>query len=183
MSQITFTSNPTGTGIVTVQSPPTNTNRTVTLPDATGTLLATTSPLIQPRGIPLFSAYPSVAQAIPSSVSTKVNLQIEEVDTHNWFDTALSRFTPQIAGWYNFNGSVWIASSLTQIIPTLIKNGATAKNGSYMGASAGGLGVNGLVYMNGTTDYAELWVQIVTAQNLVPGATATYFQGYLVRAD
>lgn len=183
MSNLTVKGNVSGTGIVTLESPNTNTNRTITLPDVTGTLLANTSAVIQPRGIPLFSAYQSTAQAIPSNVSTKVNLQTEEVDTAGWFDTTLSRYTPQAAGWYQFIGSVWITTSLTQIIPYIVKSGVTAKSGSYVGTSAGGLGVTGLIYMNGTTDYVELWVQVVTAQNLVASSTSTYFQGYLVRAD
>lgn len=43
MSQITMLANTTGTGVFTIQSPGTNTNRTITLPDATGTVLTTDS--------------------------------------------------------------------------------------------------------------------------------------------
>ena len=39
MSNITVQGNASGSGIITVESPNTNSNRTVTLPDATGTLL------------------------------------------------------------------------------------------------------------------------------------------------
>ncbi len=41
MSQITMLANTTGTGVFTIQSPGTNTNRTITVPDATTTLVGT----------------------------------------------------------------------------------------------------------------------------------------------
>jgi len=183
MSKIKFTSNTAGTATFNVISPATNTNRNITLPDADGTILTTSSSVIQPRGIPLFSAYQSSTQTVGSNASTKINLQTKEVDTNNWFDTTLSRYTPQIAGWYQFIGSVWVATSITQIIPAIYRNGAVVKQGNYVATSAAGLNITGLVYMNGTTDYAELWAYIVTGQNLVASSNATYFQGHLVRAD
>jgi hypothetical protein len=41
MSKIAFESNVSGTGTFTIASPATNTNRTLTLPDVTGTVLST----------------------------------------------------------------------------------------------------------------------------------------------
>lgn len=41
MSQVTITGNASGTGVFTVASPASNTNRTLTLPDATTTLVGT----------------------------------------------------------------------------------------------------------------------------------------------
>jgi hypothetical protein len=41
MSQIKLSSNASGTGVFTLESPATNTNRTLTLPDATGTIITT----------------------------------------------------------------------------------------------------------------------------------------------
>jgi len=43
MSKISITSNPSGTGVFTISSPATNTNRTLTLPDETGTVLTSAS--------------------------------------------------------------------------------------------------------------------------------------------
>ena len=42
MSKISLASNGSGTGIFTIASPATNTNRTLTLPDTTGTLFDST---------------------------------------------------------------------------------------------------------------------------------------------
>ena len=46
MSNITVQGNASGSGIITVESPNTNSNRTVTLPDETGTLLTNASTTI-----------------------------------------------------------------------------------------------------------------------------------------
>jgi hypothetical protein len=43
MSSIAVTASATGTGVVSLVAPVTNTNRTLTLPDATGTVLAGTA--------------------------------------------------------------------------------------------------------------------------------------------
>lgn len=44
MSKIALTPDGSGTGVFTLASPGTNTDRTITLPDATGTLVSTSSP-------------------------------------------------------------------------------------------------------------------------------------------
>jgi hypothetical protein len=45
MSKIALTPNATGTGVFTISSPATNTNRTLTLPDEAGTVLTSASSL------------------------------------------------------------------------------------------------------------------------------------------
>jgi hypothetical protein len=45
MSKIALTPNATGTGIFTISSPATNTNRTLTLPDEAGTVLTGSGPI------------------------------------------------------------------------------------------------------------------------------------------
>jgi hypothetical protein len=46
MSNITVQGNASGSGVITLESPNTNSNRTVTLPDETGTLLTSVSSTI-----------------------------------------------------------------------------------------------------------------------------------------
>ncbi len=43
MSKVALSSNASGTGTLTIAAPNTNSNRTLTLPDATGTILAGTA--------------------------------------------------------------------------------------------------------------------------------------------
>lgn len=44
MSKIALTPNPAGTGTLTIAAPSTNVDRTITLPDASGTILASGAP-------------------------------------------------------------------------------------------------------------------------------------------
>jgi hypothetical protein len=72
MSQVRVSGNASGTGILTVTSPNTNSNRTLTLPDNTGTLLSTAS-----AG--------TVLQVVQATYSTQV-----VVSTNTYTDTGLS---------------------------------------------------------------------------------------------
>ena len=56
MSKVQLQGNVSGTGIFTIASPNSNTDRTLTLPDNTGTLLSSSSTITQNNG-PAFSAY------------------------------------------------------------------------------------------------------------------------------
>ncbi len=51
MSQIKLAPNASGTGIFTIDSPNSNTNRTLTLPDATGTILTSATTTGFPAGV------------------------------------------------------------------------------------------------------------------------------------
>ena len=110
---------------------------------------------------PAFSAYNTSGQSFTSTVTTKVTLDGEIFDTNNNF--ASSRFTPTVAGYYQFNGIVQVASGSTNITEAqvaIFKNGAAAIFGTYIVGpnSAVTFSVcSGLLYMNGTSDYAEMY--------------------------
>lgn len=141
---------------------------------------------------PAFSAYKSGGnQTITSSTFTKVQLNTEEFDTNNSFDpTTNYRFTPTVAGYYQINGAVNGESStgtLTRCLASIFKNGVELKRGSDTLISAGGAYlsvVTSIVYLNGTTDYLELYAFITAGTTaVVAGNLAlTYFSGALVRA-
>lgn len=134
---------------------------------------------------PAFSAYQSSAQSISSQTYTKVNLQTEEFDTNNNFDSTTNyRFTPTVAGYYQFNATV-AQDTAVNLWPLLYKNGTTNKSGNSV-ALASGIGaiatVSGLIYLNGSTDYVELYIFTSGATTLSTGAALTTMQGVLVRA-
>lgn len=143
---------------------------------------------VQPQmltGGPAFSAYQSSAQTLPSTTLTKLNFQTEEFDTASCFDNTTNyRFTPNVAGYYFFNGAMAISSSATQGFLSFYKNGSEAKRGSYNSATSGLnlIEATALIYCNGTTDYIELWGYLGSGQALSASATYTYFQGFLARA-
>lgn len=132
---------------------------------------------------PAFGAYQSTLQSIPSATLTKVQFQTEEFDTANCFDSATNyRFTPSVAGYYQFNFAVGFAVAITNLVVTLYKNGARLKDGQFS-SSATVISGSSLVSMNGTTDYVEVFTFQGTgsAQNTSNAQNQTYFQGYLAR--
>jgi hypothetical protein len=152
---------------------------TLTLPASTATL-ATVS---QIQG-PTFSVTKSANQSISGSTWTKVTFDTEGFDTGNYFDTSTSRFTPLVAGYYQVNGAAWMGGQPQQRV-SVYRNGTeyktgpvTANGGGYMNSS----NVVCIVYLNGSTDYIELYVyQAGGSQTIDRTATDTYFQGVLVR--
>lgn len=132
-------------------------------------------------GGPAFSAYQSSAQAISALTWTKVQFQTKEFDTATAFDNTTNyRFQPTVAGYYQVNGVV-NGSAAAQMAASVYKNGAIFKTGNNLAASASSACVSALIYLNGTTDYVELWFYTGTAQNLSALANNTYFQASLAR--
>lgn len=187
MSKIALVSNASGTGTLSLVAPNTNSDRTLTLPDNSGTLLSNASTFAGTG--PAFSAWKSVSQTITPATFTKMTLDVEEFDTNSCFDTSTSRFTPNIAGYYQFNFNVDLGGvTMTAGLGAIYKNGSQAKRSS--GVFVGSMSeqyVQGaaLIYMNGTTDYAELYGYIGASGNGVMyggSAIQSFFQAALVRA-
>jgi len=106
---------------------------------------------------PTFSAYQSSAQSLSSGTWTKINLQTEEWDTNNNFDSATNyRFTPTVAGYYQINGNA-NGNSNVQFIVAIYKNGTEYRRGGYVASTTAiGNSVASVVYFNGSSDYVEL---------------------------
>lgn len=138
---------------------------------------------------PAFSAYLSASpQTVTASAATKVTFDNEEFDTHAAFSNG--RFTPQVAGYYQVNWAVRVNSStstMTEARTTLSKNGADVRAAPYETVpnssriqSAG----SAFVYMNGTTDYLEVFVVGIGGGTLTltNALSTTNFSGFLARA-
>jgi len=96
---------------------------------------------------------------------------------------------PTVSGYYQINASAVFNSSATNPtndITLLYKNGSEIKR--VVGASstsAYGNTLSSLIYMNGSTDYLEMYVYAsggLGTVYIVGGSNNTYFQGSLVRA-
>jgi hypothetical protein len=172
-----------GGGQITIQEPATASNFTATMPAATGTVMVS-------GNMPAFSAYQSSAQTISDSVATKINFQTEEFDTNSNYDTTNSRFTPTVAGYYQVNALVFCTQT-AQIDTTtwVYKNGSAWKRGFGISPTTGTtmakqqMPVNCLVYLNGSTDYIEIYAYSDgTGSALIDASSSTtYFQACLVR--
>jgi hypothetical protein len=174
MSAISLKGNASGTGTLTIAAPNTNTNQTLTLPDLTGTLAV--------NG-PAFSAYNSSATTLATSTITKVAFQSEEFDTASAFDSTTNyRFLPLVAGYYQVNGCV-NATSMQGGLVTIYKNGLEFKRGAQYSSINVAANVSALVYLNGSSDYIELWAYQASglSQTTSTGTTATYFSASMVR--
>ena len=156
---------------------PTNTasNFTVTVPAVTGNVMVDG---------PAFSAYQSSAQTLSTTTFTKIQFQTEEFDTASAFDNATNyRFTPLVAGYYQVSGGISLNGAATTVLVGLYKNGTLYKYFSYAYsvATSSAYG-SALVYLNGTTDYIELYGYVGVGQALVTGISGTYFQASMVRS-
>lgn len=133
---------------------------------------------------PAFSAYPSATQTITASTFTKLQANIEEFDTNSNYDTTNYRFTPTVAGYYQFTGGCTFSTTQTaELLITLYKNGARFRTIFDMEATSWtGLGTV-LVYANGTTDYFELYIYTASTGTKVTAANArdSYFSACLLR--
>ena len=183
MSNIAIKGAATGTGVFTLESPATNTNRTLTLPDATGTILTTATAGV-PIGGPAFSASKDDTQGLTTATYTKITFGVEEFDTNSNF--AASRFTPTVSGYYTVSAGVYgFATSTTYIQAAIYKNGANFKNtlaATQNGSNGSGV-VSSVIYFNGTTDFVEVYASVNGTGPGVQGpAQNTYFSAAMVRS-
>ena len=190
MSSIKLSPNASGTGEFTIAAPNSNTNRTLTLPDQTGTVLTSASSITQNAG-PAFSAYLGSSQTITTATWTKLNINQEEFDTNSCYDSSTNyRFTPTVAGYYQINGKVLydpIESGKISIV-SIYKNGSRFKDGSRglnnINSNGAASLVSSVVYLNGTTDYVELYTynSNTTSASVASGSFETFFNAAMVRA-
>lgn len=141
-------------------------------------------------GGPAFCARLTTDQVISAGATTKFILSTEVFDTASCYDPTTYRFTPNVAGYYqiNFSTSNSQASNLnTRYSVILYKNGAAYQQLLAYNNTSGDYQVvtlSTLVYMNGTTDYLEMYGN-PTAQPLtffITQPLQTAFSGFLAVA-
>jgi hypothetical protein len=177
MSGIKVQANPLGAGVVTIAGPAAAADRAIALPDASGTLSMLDGPS--------FYARAGNSDAIALNTWTKVRCGTEEWDTHNCYDQALFRFTPNVAGIYLVMGEAYTVNPGNTNIAAIYKNGVEIRRGSQGGSAANSswaATVAAPVLMNGTTDYLELYAWSGIANTLqAVGTHVNYFTACLVR--
>jgi uncharacterized protein (UPF0333 family) len=129
---------------------------------------------------PAFSAYPSATTSLTQFTATKITYGTEEWDTNSNF--ASSRFTPTVAGYYQVNASTSLASAAALTYIWVYKNGSAYKSGNLVTASNWTI-VSCQVYLNGSTDYIEVYVQQngLTQTNETTSSN-NYFQAAMIRS-
>ena len=170
-----------GGGQITIAEPATASNFTQTLPAASGEVMVSGNQ-------PAFSAFNSIATSVPNATWTKLQNSNEEFDTSNCYDSTTNyRFTPNVAGFYQLSGT-WAQNGSAGVCNVAIyKNGSIFKAGSQVqnDAAYAQAMISTLVYLNGTTDYVELYgYQSAGGPNTAfTGSQPAYgyFQGVMVR--
>ena len=130
---------------------------------------------------PAFSAYAAAGTSIPNAVETKVTFGTEEFDTNGSYDTALSRWTPGVAGYYQIEATVWFAAPAMADLQVFIrKNGGNIAVGVFGTLRAAN--VTRTLYLS-ATDYVEIFAYQASGGARTSGSGyLSHFGGTLVRA-
>jgi hypothetical protein len=147
---------------------------------------------------PAFSAYQSTLASLSTAAYTLAVFQTKEFDTAGCYNNTASTvtlnglsvpaysFCPNVAGYYQFNVYVTVASQTIMLLG-LYKN---VNSGSVMNkrlyytytSPIYQQGGSALIYLNGTGDYVAVCNRAENGVNTTVGSDNTYFQGFLVRA-
>jgi hypothetical protein len=183
MSSVTIAGDTSGS--IILAAPAVAGSTTLTLPSTSGTVL-TTSSSIAGNG-PAFSVYTNDSSAyFINANAIKVRFNVEEFDTNSCYDTSNYRFTPNVAGYYQFTAKILGAWGPGQQMLTYIrKNGGSEKEvqQAYLNQNAESYAASAMFYLNGTTDYVEVYVyqSIAGTSSVYTGSSQTFFQGFMVR--
>ena len=140
--------------------------------------------------VPAFAVGLSADQSISSSTYTKCNLNTEDFDTTNNFDSSTNyRFQPTIAGYYQINATMrFEGTNMINNTVAIYKNGSQARIlGTNRVTVSSPVTISGghVIYLNGTTDYIELY-GYVSGTSLVFGVAGTvnncHLSGSLIKA-
>jgi len=138
--------------------------------------------------VPAFAVGLSADQSISSSTYTKCNLDTEVFDTNSNFDSTTNyRFTPTIAGYYQINATMrFEGSGMVNNTVAIFKNGSQERIlGTNRTTVSSPVTISGghVIYLNGTTDYIELY-GYVAGSSLVFGVAGQvnncHLSGFLV---
>jgi hypothetical protein len=175
-------------GNVTLDAPAVSGNNTLVLPTGNGTsgqvLTTNGSGGLSWSGMgPAFSATANAGSAVANGVFTKIPFQVKAFDTASCYDNTTNyRFTPNVGGYYQVTARTQWTSYIGSIETMLIihKNGSEHRRG--FGGPIG-VYVNALVYLNGSTDFIEIYAYQATGGSLAVTGLGDYgfFNAALVR--
>jgi hypothetical protein len=185
---MTLRLNGSTSGYTEIDAPAVAGSNTLLLPTGNGTsgqvLTTNGSGALSWTGMgPAFSAVVNSSTTLTGAVWTKIVVGSEEFDTNNNFAT--SRFTPTVAGYYQFVAEFSTDSAAVQDLwISIYKNGSEAKRGPLWRTVSGVGGViqmSALIYLNGSTDYCESYAYSSVTTTISNNALTGYFQGFLAR--
>lgn len=138
---------------------------------------------------PITQAYQSAAQTLTSATFALIQHQTKLFDTAGCFNNTNApvtlngltapaySFTPNVAGWYQVSAGLTMGSLASEVTISIYKNGSSAKILALTEPSArlyGSYG-SGLIYLNGTGDYIQIYGRVSVGQALEASSVSTYF--------
>jgi len=134
---------------------------------------------------PAFFAFRNTTnQSFSTGTETKVQLNGEQFDTDNCFDSTTNyRFTPNKAGYYQISGHIQMDTAVSFMYLAVKKNGTNWAVLNRASLDLSGPSGSTLVYLNGSTDYVELFVQVTGSSPQIGwGDPQTWFTGVWIRS-
>ena len=126
------------------------------------------------------------AQAISSGVDTKLQYNGETFDTDNCFDSTTNyRFTPTKSGYYALNAQAnFYFGTANSYTYKIYFNGSSVRTTTTPVTQDNHTNISALIYFNGSTDYAEVYVTPGAATNMdaAPTNQGSYFSGVWIRS-
>lgn len=167
----------------------------IILDGSAGITSVTGSPSLCVAG-PAFSAYMGSSQTLSAATNTNIACNTKNFDTAgcynntsstvtlNGISTPAYAFAPNVAGYYQVNLLPNGAMTSGVGYPILYKNGAVNLYGMYSSANSNGLCIftSALVYMNGTSDYVQMYFLSSAGGSMNTGSSSTTFSASMVRS-
>ena len=163
---------------------------TITIPS--GSSLTVPNGGLSGQNYPAFEAFLNANQSISDSTATKVQFNSKRFDTDTCYDNSTDyRFTPTVAGRYYLYANVVFQLDDYQIYQGVIyfyKNGSNYCSFGTVDGAGSTFGVpistSAIIDMNGTTDYIEVFGQIIrhssTGNRFGTEYRGTYFGAYRI---
>lgn len=129
---------------------------------------------------PACSVTSSATQSVTRDVLVKILFDTKEFDVTNAFDLSNHWFKPKIAGYYQVNCGCGLAAGSATMFTTLYKNGVEYRRSTATSVSNARLST--LVYLNGTSDYVEGYVQPAVNSTILTTSVVTNFSAILVQS-
>ena len=131
---------------------------------------------------PAFSVWSNTASSVTSAANVPIIYNNVVFDTASAWNTTTSRFTPQVAGYYQIEANIAYSTANYAVATVVAKNGSAYKYIGNTGTASSSAGGSTLVYLNGSTDHIQIFGYSATTQNSAVGSTITHCSGFLVRA-
>tara|TARA_B100001057_G_scaffold279309_1_gene279587 strand:+ start:614 stop:1144 length:531 start_codon:yes stop_codon:yes gene_type:complete len=160
----------------------------------TSAITINSSGLVIPKAVAFQVEATDTDQSYTASAYAKITWETVALDTGSYWDTTNHRYTPQVAGWYLFGGTVRVQfpSTVAFVAFNIAKNGQTDDGTPLMSQiQAGGDTFSngeyalptGMIQLNGSSDYVEVYFQSDEGATIHDASLRkSYFWGHLVHA-